>query len=404
MPKMKLTVKAIERAKAAPSGKQTLYWDTELKGFGLLVSGTTASKSYIVQRDLPGGRTRRVTLGPTNVLSLEKAKERAEKVLAQFYNGVDPKAAAKRGQTLEAVLDDYLASKAKMRESTKAEYRAMVTTHLKPWLKQPLTEITAADVLKRHRAIAAAIQEGDGNRKGEARANSTMRVLRALWNHADLPQKNPVQQLKEHWFEVKRRKRIVQPDQMKAFYKSVCALKNTVARDYLLLLLFTGLRREEAASLHWTDINLSARTLKIPAERTKTDETLELPLTDFVHDLLVARRALGDAKFVFPSNSKSGYIAEPKFPLTQVALDTGIKISAHDLRRTYITTAESCDLPVLALKGLVNHALGSDVTEGYVILQVERLREPAQRVANRLKELCGIQDVSDGAENIARLA
>ena len=47
-------------------------------------------------------------------------------------------------------------------------------------------------------------------------------------------------------------------------------------------------------------------------------------------------------------------------------------------------------LPPLALKALVNHALGGDVTAGYVTMTTERLRGPARRVADRMKELCGI--------------
>jgi hypothetical protein len=39
----------------------------------------------------------------------------------------------------------------------------------------------------------------------------------------------------------------------------------------------------------------------------------------------------------------------------------------------------------------MNHAMPRDVTSGYVQLTVERLREPAQRVADRMKELCGIE-------------
>jgi hypothetical protein len=93
---------------------------------------------------------------------------------------------------------------------------------------------------------------------------------------------------------------------------------------------------------------------------------------------------------VFPANSKSGHLEEPKFSLRLVADLTGILVSAHDLRRTYVTVAESTDISPLALKALVNHSLGGDVTSGYIVATVERLREPAQRVADRLKELCGI--------------
>ena len=61
-----------------------------------------------------------------------------------------------------------------------------------------------------------------------------------------------------------------------------------------------------------------------------------------------------------------------------------------DLRRTYMTVAENTDISALALKAVVNHSLGDDVTAGYVQMTVDRLRDPAQRVADRLKERCGI--------------
>ena len=59
-------------------------------------------------------------------------------------------------------------------------------------------------------------------------------------------------------------------------------------------------------------------------------------------------------------------------------------------------------MSVLALKGLVNHGLGSDVTAGYVQMTAERLREPAQRVADKLKALCGIPPVVDNVTPIRR--
>jgi integrase len=129
-------------------------------------------------------------------------------------------------------------------------------------------------------------------------------------------------------------------------------LPNPIARDYLLLLLFTGLRRREAATLRWDCVDFSARIIRLPAASTKAGRKLDLPMSDFVRDLLVARRAAGDTVWVFPSNSKSGHIEEPKFALQQVAATSGIRVSAHDLRRTYATIAESTDISVLAPKAL----------------------------------------------------
>ena len=120
-----------------------------------------------------------------------------------------------------------------------------------------------------------------------------------------------------------------------------------------------------------------------------------MPLTDYVHDLLVARRAIGRTEFVFHADSKSGHLEHPHYFLTQIAKETGVKISVHDLRSTYITIAESCEISPIALKALVNHSQGRDVTAGYVQIVVERLRPAAERVTDRLKQLCGIAETPE---------
>ena len=90
MPRLKLTTRAIDRLRApTPDGKQQLHWDTELRGFGVLLSGTSNSKSFVVQRDI-NGKSRRVTVGPTNVLSLEAARTRAEGHPGCFLPGHRP--------------------------------------------------------------------------------------------------------------------------------------------------------------------------------------------------------------------------------------------------------------------------------------------------------------------------
>ena len=67
-----------------------------------------------------------------------------------------------------------------------------------------------------------------------------------------------------------------------------------------------------------------------------------------------------------------------------------MQVSPHDLRRSFITVAELLDLSETALKALVNHSLGNDVTSNYVQLSIERLREPVARVGSKLMSLCGI--------------
>jgi integrase len=398
MPRIKLTSAAVTALPAPdPSGKQVLYWDDSLTGFGVLASGRTTAKTFIVQRDLPGGKTRRVTIGPTNVLSPAEARKRAASVLAGLLGGTDPKVRAQNDRTLAATLDAYLLARADLRPDSRKAYRIYVRNYLEPWLERPLRSITPEMVEAHHRVIASDIKSATGRYSGSASANMAMKTLRALWNWAadrdPTLGANPVRRLKRAWFPVPRRTRYLTAEQLPTFYAATKSLLNPVHRDFLQLLLFSGLRRGEAASLRWENVDLHNRVLRIPAARTKANRKLDLPMTDLVFGIFVERQRLGrDASgFVFPASSATGYLSAPESALTQIAIATGIKVSAHDLRRTYITIAESTDISPIALKALVNHGLGGDVTSGYIQMTVERLREPAQKVADRMKSLMKLE-------------
>lgn len=404
MPQIRLTEKSIDKLKAPdPSGRQVLHWDDGLRGFAVLCSGKSNSKTYVAQRDLPSGKTRRVTVGAVNEISLEVARERAANTLDDIRRGIDPKEKKAVDLTLRSALEAYLAARKDLRPASVKAYRTGVEKYLTAWLDWPLHSITSEVVEARHSEIAAEIK---GERYGgTTTANATMRALRAIWNFAadrtpDLAP-NPARRLRRQWYPEPRRERVVRSEELPKFYQAVCALPNHVASDHLLLMLFTGLRLSESASLRWEDVDLIQRIIKLPATSTKAKRALSLPMSDIVRDLLVARRAIGNAGFVFPAPGKAGHIVDPSFSLKAVAKASGIKVSAHDLRRTYVTVAESMDISPMAIKALVNHAIGSDVTSGYAIMSIERLREAAQRVCDKLKELCGV--TTPAGENVAQL-
>ncbi len=73
----------------------------------------------------------------------------------------------------------------------------------------------------------------------------------------------------------------------------------------------------------------------------------------------------------------------------------GARFWCHGLRNPFITVAErELMLPRSLTKRLVNHARPSDVTEGSAAdWAVGQLREPAQRVADRIGELMGAADL-----------
>ena len=104
---------------------------------------------------------------------------------------------------------------------------------------------------------------------------------------------------------------------------------------------------------------------------------------------LTVFRQKNDTKYVFPAESKTGHLVDPRKALLKVIELSGVTFTLHDLRRTFITIAESLDIPVYALKRLLNHKMKSDVTAGYIVMDVERLREPMQKITDYILSLVG---------------
>lgn len=134
-----------------------------------------------------------------------------------------------------------------------------------------------------------------------------MRFVRALFNFAagqyedskgqSLIAENPVKRLSQTqaWYRVDRKQTVIKPHDLAPWYRAVMGLLDDsrirtreMVRDYLLLVLFTGLRKEEAAQLTWNNVDLKARTLTVIDTKNHLDHTL--PLSDFLFELLLRRR------------------------------------------------------------------------------------------------------------------
>lgn len=385
MPKIKLTKSVVDTIPFTEKG-QRVYFDTDMIGFGLVVGKRT--KTYAAQRQI-GPKTVRVTIGRHGIFTPDEARKEARQLLALMAKGINPNEKKRQEQsksiTVRDAFSEYLISRSTLKSTTRKCYERVLRTYFVDWADKPFATITADQVAERHIQIGA--------KHGEPTANTAMRVLRAVYNfttvlYEDLPP-NPVNRLTRTraWFRERRRHTVIQIHQLPIWYAAVNELENRDARDFLLLLLFSGMRRSEGLRLRWADIDLQACTLLVP--ETKNHEPLRLPLSDFLRQLLAERRILtGPTEYVFPGSGRTGHLQEPKKFIHQVRIASGVGFTLHDLRRTFITMAESLDISVYALKRLINHKSGGDVTAGYIVLNVERLRAPMQLISNRLLELC----------------
>lgn len=385
MSQLKLTKSQVDKIPFTVGG-QRIYMDRDIPGFGLRVGRQV--KCYFVQRHI-GRKNIRVTIGRHGIFTAEEARREARELLVRMTRGENPNEAKRRARvytiTLGEALDEYLLIRKELRPFTVKTYRHVISYYLEDWVDKPLADITANMVIQMHFRIGTAVS-GDT-------ANNVMRVLRAIYNlailvHEDMPS-NPVLRLTQTraWYRQVRRQSVVKLHELPAWYSAVMDLENDLARDYLRLILFTGMRRSEALRLRWRDVDLKERTLFVPD--TKNHEPLMLPLSEFLMQLFQVRyQASGDSEFVFPGDGATGHAIEPKKFIGHVREASGVEFTLHDLRRTFITVAESLDISTYALKRLLNHKDSRDVTAGYIVLTAERLRQPMDKISRFLLSAC----------------
>lgn len=380
-----------------PSSGRTYHHDAKTPGLVLSIT-ENGCRSFLVYRKL-NGRPIKVTLGRFPPMTVEQARKRAAGVLAQLVMGIHPleerRAAKARRVTLADVLGEYLTART-LKPKTRALYRWLVTDPagaFHDWKDRPLLDISRDMVEKRHRELTA---------RGPGIANLASTLLSALFNFArgkyehdgrPLVQDNPVRRLAATgaWHDLPRRTGYLSPAKLGAWWQATDLLDPT-PRDLLRLLLLTGLRKNEGAGLRWAHVDLTAQTLHVP--ETKNRRPLTLPLSDYLAALLAARLIEAQATgspYVFPSPTGKGPYTNVLTASHAAADKADTPGMVHDLRRTFITVAESLDVPTYAIKALVNHHTGADVTQGYLQINVERLREPMQTITDFILKAAGVK-------------
>lgn len=88
--------------------------------------------------------------------------------------------------------------------------------------------------------------------------------------------------------------------------------------------------------------------------------------------------------------SVTGHLYTVSKSLERITEKTGLPIRLHDLRRTFVSVANSIRIPYYTIKRLVNHSSGGDVTASvYNVMDVDDLREPMQAITDEFKKLMG---------------
>jgi integrase len=207
-------------------------------------------------------------------------------------------------------------------------------------------------------------------------ANHIFRAFRSIWNHArrtsDLPEPPT---LAIEWYDEQPDGRII--DDLIKWRATVDALENPIHAACYRLLLFTGLRKSEAAALRWRDVHEDR--IHIPV--TKNGRPFDLPILPRHHAILAPLRRL-DPEWVFPARkSTTGHLQSPK----------RIPWSPHAHRRTFATVAMEAGVIEEIVGRLLNHTPLSITGHRYVRPSLEALRPAMEMVSTELLNRTGTE-------------
>lgn len=425
-PPVKLTKGYIDRIKPGP--RDEFHWDTDPKGFGLRCT-PTGKITFIAQgRPDPAKPAARITVGSYGVFTVEQARKAGRQYLLDMENGIDPRDVRRQEEaksiTLREVADAYFADKP-LKASTRRDMDRHIEVAFAKWKDRPIASITADECHTYFEKLAA---KGLRGKPAPSAPKLYFTTLRSMINYAmeryenkdgtPIIDRNPVAKLKSKMTPDEPRERHIDRRQIGQFWNwlndaRTVAINDDAAAsiDLVKFLTLTGARRNEAATLEWRNVHIDdPEDCWWHITDSKTTP-IKLPLSTQAVAILKQREALNDTSakpsaFVFPSRSKLGHVRDTRAPLERFAPTIGMeRLSAHDLRRTFITLgANACGLDIVKVELLTNHRPMSVTTRHY--LPTSDLRDyhrEVQVIADFIEQQARIATAKANGENVLPL-
>lgn len=145
--------------------------------------------------------------------------------------------------------------------------------------------------------------------------------------------------------------------------------KESLAAIAVELLIYTVTRPTEALSAKWNEIDLEARTWKIPKDKMKGNIEHVIPLSDQCVDMLENLPHIADSDFLFPSTKKDKHLSSSA--MLKLIKTIGEKIefpdvTAHGFRASFKTwTSETQNFDWQAVEFCLAHKIKDKAAAAY---------------------------------------
>ena len=355
MPRIRLTKSAIDSLPTPES--DLVYWDAGCPGFGVKVT-PKGRKVFIVLYRTRGAdsKLRKYTIGTYGRVTLHQARVAAQRVFAAKLEGHDPaadKREAKRrvvADRVEDLLETYIAQRLSQNRSGSKIARLLRREIGLAWVGRSIHEISKRDVVE----LVSTVEQ----RGAPIAANKTLRSIKTFmrWcvGRAVLDQ-SPAEGVPLPSKEVAR-DRVLDDNEL----AQVILAARTIGGPYggiVELLALTGQRREEAARLQRTELNLTQRVWTLPKSRTKNAKGHVVHLSEQSMAVLKRQNQTGSYLFSLLGTKPFQEFSRAKLLLDQLSGVTGWRL--HDLRRTCVSGMAGIGIAPHVADKILNHQTGT---------------------------------------------
>lgn len=362
--------------------------DTVISGLTLRV--LPSGRMTFTVRYIINGSRKRHTIGNYPVVSISLARQEATKALQAVQKGYNP--SAKHGSPNMAVsqlCDFYQKNGANHKEpSTKKIDAGRINTHIKPLIGHiTLSNLTKLDVQNMMNDIING--KNIKVKGGKTTARDTVGLLSVMLNFAIDQRwlkenvaygikKPPVNMYVCH----------LNPKELADLGSELSKPKNqSHARNVLYLLLLTGCRRDEIASLKWDDVDNYNQCLNL--SHSKVGARV-VPIGKVALDF-IQKLPKFNSHYIFPSLVKNKYYVGTPKRWRQIRKEANIPTCRiHGLRHTFASIAASLGYNDLIIGALLGHSKGRSTTSRYIHPSSQSLQMAATKISDTIAGQLGV--------------
>jgi integrase len=308
-------------------------------------------------------------------------KSDALKFLQTFKTDEHKKRTETKIVLLQSFTTDFLAfANGTFSKGTANIYRASLNKLLSIIGNIPIVSITPQhyDKYKMER-LNSPLERDETRTVSPVTVNIELRTLRAAFSTAvrwGVMQSNPFS----------RQKLVPVPESSPIFFskEDFQKLLNTITEGWLkeiiIFATLTGLRRGEILNLHWSDVDLSRKTITIqssPTFKTKNGKKRIVPLNDTAFYILQSKANKNLSALVFTLNDKPIFADWLSHKFKWYVYECNFRearLHFHSLRHTFASWLVQDGVSIYAVKELLGHA-DVKTTQVYSHLRSEQLHK-----------------------------